>query len=240
MTSFHSEYNYVKNDEGECVPVPGTSSRPDDDSCHGDEEYWYERTAYRKISHSSCEGGERPDRGTQHLCPGIRGHSTLFWTMVFLFPFAITALITWWWYKKSGLARGYVSSLHVQRGGQLADTGVNSAERFDFLPTQVGTGQVQVSLTRWPPCPGSSLDWQALHTNMCPRDWISLLWDTEIAAATATCPSTRTRRYCGSRTRSKRESEPCRRSLDRWFNKQDICIFCSHLFLKHCRIGIVH
>jgi len=104
----HSEFNYVKNEDGKCVPVPGTSPLPNDDSCRGDEEYWYERTAYRKITHSSCEGGNRLDHGTQHLCPGIRGHSALFWTMVFSFPFAITALVAWWWYKKSGLARGYV------------------------------------------------------------------------------------------------------------------------------------
>lgn len=103
---FHSEFNYVKDDEGKCVPVPGTTPRPDDDSCCGNEEYWYERTAYRKVTHSSCEGGDRIDRGTPHRCPGIRGHSTLFWIMVALFPFVITALVAWWWYKKSGLARG--------------------------------------------------------------------------------------------------------------------------------------
>ena len=88
------------------MPVPGTLPLPNDDSCRNNEEYWYERTAYRKVTHSSCEGGDRPDRGTRHICPGISGHSPLFWTMVFLFPFAITGVVAWWWYKKSGLAGG--------------------------------------------------------------------------------------------------------------------------------------
>jgi hypothetical protein len=32
----------------------------------------------------------------------------MFWMMAILFPFAMTALVTWWWYKKSGMARGQV------------------------------------------------------------------------------------------------------------------------------------
>lgn len=105
---FECEFNHVKNAAGDCVLVPGTSPLPSDDSCRGDDDYWYERTAYRKVRYSSCEGGDRPDRGTQHLCPGIKGHSVFFWLMVLLFPFAITALVSRWWYKKSGLARGTI------------------------------------------------------------------------------------------------------------------------------------
>lgn len=116
-----------------CVAVPGTSPRENDDSCRGDEEYWYERTAYRKVTHSSCEGGQRPDRGTRHLCPGIRGHSALFWTMVFLFPFAFTATAAWWWYKKSGHARGL--GFTRARTDSFADAGVNFTGRSDFLAT---------------------------------------------------------------------------------------------------------
>ncbi|KAH7923692.1 Oligoxyloglucan reducing end-specific cellobiohydrolase [Leucogyrophana mollusca] len=105
---FECEFNYVKNANGECVLVPGMSPLPDDDSCRGDEEYWYERTPYRQVLYSTCEGGRRLDRGTQHLCPGIRGHSALFWLFVLFFPFGLTALVAWWWYKKSGLARGTI------------------------------------------------------------------------------------------------------------------------------------
>jgi len=105
---FECEFNYVKNSEGNCVPVPGTTSLEDDDSCRNYEEYWYERTAYRKVTHSSCEGGIRLDHGTSHRCPGIRGHSALFWMMALMFPFALTALVAWWWYKKSGRAGGAI------------------------------------------------------------------------------------------------------------------------------------
>ncbi|KAG2143753.1 uncharacterized protein EDB93DRAFT_1321681 [Suillus bovinus] len=105
---FECEFNYVRNGQGECVLVPGTIPRPPDDSCRNGEDYWYERTAYRKVHYSTCEGGDRIDRGTAHLCPGINGHSAMFWMMVILFPFAITALVAWWWYNKSGMARGTI------------------------------------------------------------------------------------------------------------------------------------
>lgn len=91
---------------GECVLVSGLQPRQDDDSCKGDDDYWYERTAYRKIPHSSCEGGMRLDRGSPHICPGFRAHSAFFWIMVFVLPFGFTALIGYWYYRRSGMARG--------------------------------------------------------------------------------------------------------------------------------------
>ncbi|KAG2031915.1 hypothetical protein BDR03DRAFT_904419 [Suillus americanus] len=92
------------------------SPLPSDDSCRNGEDYWYERTAYRKVQYSTCEGGDRIDRGMQHLCPDIQvpdhipGHDAIFWTMVIVFPIAITALIVaWWWYNKRKMARGAIS-----------------------------------------------------------------------------------------------------------------------------------
>ncbi|KAG9313252.1 hypothetical protein JVU11DRAFT_6715 [Chiua virens] len=101
MEDFECEWNFVKDEDGKCVAVSGTTPLADDDSCRNNEEYWYERTPYRKVTHSSCEGGNRLDRGTQHFCPGIKGHSC------FLLDY-VTALLSWWWYKKSGLARGTI------------------------------------------------------------------------------------------------------------------------------------
>lgn len=101
-----SEFNYAKNSAGECVLVPGTTPLPDDDSCRDGGDYWYERTAYRKIPYSSCEDGERPDRGARHLCPGIKAHGAFFWLFVIVVPFAFTALVAYWYYRRSGLARG--------------------------------------------------------------------------------------------------------------------------------------
>ena len=41
-----------------------------EEQCDGFTSTWYERTAYRKIPYSSCEGGERPDRGKPIRAPG--------------------------------------------------------------------------------------------------------------------------------------------------------------------------
>ncbi|KAF7289529.1 Sortilin [Mycena chlorophos] len=121
---FECEFNYFKNDADECVLVPGMSPMPPDDSCRNGEEYWYERTAYRKISYSTCEGGDRRDQGTRHQCPGFRGHSGFFWFMVFVVPIAFVALVGYWYYQNSGLARGNIrlpgdGSAAFARGGLL-------------------------------------------------------------------------------------------------------------------------
>ncbi|KAJ6485837.1 Oligoxyloglucan reducing end-specific cellobiohydrolase [Mycena sanguinolenta] len=105
---FECEFNYFKNDDDECVLAPGTTPLPDDNSCRNGEDYWYERTAYRKISYSSCEDGERPDQGQRHQCPGFAGHSGFFWFLVIMFPIVFVALVAWWYYNRSGLARGTI------------------------------------------------------------------------------------------------------------------------------------
>lgn len=101
-----SEFNHERDASGECLLVSGLQALQNDDSCKGDDDYWYERTAYRKIPHSSCDGGVRLDRGSAHICPGFKAHGTLFWIMVFLLPFGFTSLIGYWYYRRSGLARG--------------------------------------------------------------------------------------------------------------------------------------
>ena len=101
-----SEFNHERDASGACLLVSGLQALSNDDSCKGDDDYWYERTAYRKIPHSSCEGGVRLDRGSPHICPGFRAHSTIFWIMVFLLPFGFTSLIGYWYYRRSGMARG--------------------------------------------------------------------------------------------------------------------------------------
>ena len=108
-----SEFNHVLNDAGQCVPVDGASLLASDESCPAGEEYWYERTPYRKIPYSSCDGGERMDRGTAHRCPGIKGHGFFFWFFVLFVPLSLAALIGYWFYRRSGLARGYVTFLYL-------------------------------------------------------------------------------------------------------------------------------
>lgn len=104
-----SEFNYERNTEGNCVPIPDTTPLPPDDSCPADAEYWYERTAYRKIPYSICQGGDCIDQGSAHQCPGLKGHSGLFWLFVLVIPFGFAALIGYYYYRKSGMARGLVS-----------------------------------------------------------------------------------------------------------------------------------
>ncbi|CCM05585.1 uncharacterized protein FIBRA_07813 [Fibroporia radiculosa] len=104
---FECEYNYKRNASGECVPVPGTQPLASDDTCiTGD--YWYERTAYRKIHHSSCEGGIRLDRGLEHPCPGYKNHGAFFWFIFLVIPFAFAGLVGWYYYRKNGFARGTI------------------------------------------------------------------------------------------------------------------------------------
>ncbi|KAH9941948.1 Oligoxyloglucan reducing end-specific cellobiohydrolase [Amylocystis lapponica] len=107
-SDFECEFNHYKNEEGKCVLVPGTQSLADDDSCRNDEDFWFGRTAYRKIPYSTCEGGIRPDRGEQHVCPGIKAHSAFFWAMVICVPFLFAALAGWWYYRKRELGSGSI------------------------------------------------------------------------------------------------------------------------------------
>jgi hypothetical protein len=107
-TDFECEFNYMKDHNDDCVLVPGTTPLPDDDSCSNGEEYWYERTPYRIIPYSSCEDGQRPDRGTQHVCPGFKSKGSLFWFFMLILPFGFTALVGYYYWKRSGLARGTI------------------------------------------------------------------------------------------------------------------------------------
>lgn len=101
-----SEYNHVRNSAGKCVLALGATALPNDDSCSNDEDYWYERTEYRKIPKSTCDGGLRLDRGQEHICPGFKAHGSLFWWTIFFVPFGFTALVAFWYYKKGGYRRG--------------------------------------------------------------------------------------------------------------------------------------
>jgi hypothetical protein len=125
-SDFECEFNHVKNAAGQCVLVSGTTPLPDDASCRNGEEYWYGRTPYRRIPYSTCIDGERPDRGARHLCPGIKAHGAFFWLFVILIPFAFTALVAYWYYRRSGLARGTIRLPGDGRPAYSRDTGIMS------------------------------------------------------------------------------------------------------------------
>jgi len=105
---FECEFNYVKNENDECVPVPGTTPLPNDETCENGAEYWYERTPYRRIPFSSCVEGYRPDHGAAHVCPGFKSKGALFWILVLSLPFGFTALVAYYFFRRSGMARGTI------------------------------------------------------------------------------------------------------------------------------------
>jgi len=106
----------MRNEGGDCVLAPGTQplDNDPDGQCATGQEFWYERTAYRQIPYSSCTGGDSKYRGKAHPCPGLAGHGALFWWTIILIPFAFTGLVAWWYYRRSGMARGYVLVLYSE------------------------------------------------------------------------------------------------------------------------------
>lgn len=97
-----SEFNYRLDDKGECVLVPGAQPLESDQTCTWDQPFWYDRTPYRKIPHSKCEGGLALDRGSAHVCPGNKARGGFFWTTVAVLPFGIAALAAVWWTRRRG------------------------------------------------------------------------------------------------------------------------------------------
>jgi Sortilin, neurotensin receptor 3, C-terminal len=105
-----SEFNHVRDSAGKCVLVPGAVSLSSENTCIGDDEFWYERTAYRKISKSLCENGNRLDQGTAHHCHGhwFKTFVSRFWWTFITLPVGIIALLAVWYYRRRGPRRGYV------------------------------------------------------------------------------------------------------------------------------------
>lgn len=112
----HSEVNYERNEEGECVLSPGATSLGHNTTCSG-LGTWYERTAYRKGS-SVCEGGIRLDRGSMHSCSAEdvltptseaspaakKRHGLMFWTVVSYLFVTVMILVGY------GIKRAYRAS----------------------------------------------------------------------------------------------------------------------------------
>ncbi|KAL1407369.1 vacuolar protein sorting/targeting protein PEP1 [Vanrija albida] len=125
---FECEFNYVrKNDK--CVLVDGAeplSVNTLEEQCVGDAQYWYERTAYRKIPYSSCDGGERIDQGKRHECPGLINKSGLgafFWGSLAILPFMCAGVAGWWYVTKGGRPGAIRLGEHRAYGGGDAASG---------------------------------------------------------------------------------------------------------------------
>lgn len=107
-SDFECEFNHYRDSSDTCVLVEGAVALPKDTSeeqCVGFEPFWYERTAYRKIPYSSCQGGERPDRGPRHSCPGLvgggRGIGAFFyWLLVLIVAVGAAAGVAYLFYVR--------------------------------------------------------------------------------------------------------------------------------------------
>lgn len=194
LTLWCSEFNYVRDDAGDCVLLPGLSPRDPDPNaqCRVDEK-WYDLTAYRKIPYSTCVDGKRVDHGTEHICPGVSGHSAFFWVMMLFIPISFAGLIGYY-YNKKGYGRGYVRVLlcilicpdHLRDSGRSDYQGVATAD-YDTRATPV-------SSTRSRACRGSS---SASLVSRTSGSWTRRTRsrpDCRGAEGTETCPSTRTHR----------------------------------------------
>ncbi|KAJ7128312.1 Oligoxyloglucan reducing end-specific cellobiohydrolase [Mycena epipterygia] len=104
---FECEFNYYKNEADECVLVAGATTFPNASSCDNEEPYWYERAAYRKISYSSCTGGEALDQPIQHRCPNKspiqQGGYLSILTAIWLIIFAL--IVAYWCYNSCSARR---------------------------------------------------------------------------------------------------------------------------------------
>ncbi|CDZ97982.1 Sortilin and related receptors [Phaffia rhodozyma] len=115
-SDFECEFNHHRDASGKCVLFPSATAlsplTTEEEQCKTTTDgYWYERTAYRKIPYSSCEGGDRPDRGKRHRCPEVfvpTSHGALFWLSIVIAPFLFAGLGGMWWVKKSGGSSGSI------------------------------------------------------------------------------------------------------------------------------------
>ena len=97
--SLLSNFNHVRSPNGECVLAEGAEPLNSDTSwetCNTTTRVWYERTAYRKISYSSCEGGLTLDKDTEHPCnqDGLAYESEMngFWISIAILGIVVTAV----------------------------------------------------------------------------------------------------------------------------------------------------
>lgn len=108
-----SEFNHIRDSAGNCVLVSGAASLSSENTCFGEDEFWYERTAYRKISKSLCAKGNRLDQGTAHNCREhwFKTFVSRYWWIFIILPVGSLALVAVWYYRRYGTRRGSVSLL---------------------------------------------------------------------------------------------------------------------------------
>lgn len=137
---FECEYNHVRNEAGNCVLVEGTEPLVNDPAGQcatpGGDGYWYERTAYRKVPMSKCEGGQRLDRGEGHSCgASLSGHGLFWWLSILVLPLLCGAVLAYYWTHSQRVRR-----IHLPEGPWLE----RGLDRRDWT-----AGQTLASVPYW-------------------------------------------------------------------------------------------
>ncbi|KAH8920807.1 Oligoxyloglucan reducing end-specific cellobiohydrolase [Atractiella rhizophila] len=123
---FECEFNYRRDPyTHQCVLVDGAQPLPNNDTCTWQQDFWYERTAYRKVPHSSCIGEDavRLDLGKKHACPAqiSRSHGFFYWAFITIIPVLAGSLLVFWWMRRRGgrIYLGEPSGYGRKEGGAM-------------------------------------------------------------------------------------------------------------------------
>jgi len=134
---FECEFNYRRDPiTHKCTLVPGATPLASEPNCAWNQSFWHERTEFRKIPYSSCEGGIQLDKGRQHICPNASGHGVFWWGTVVVAPAILFGLGGFWWMRRRasgdgvGWRRGVI---HLPDGGRRAGGGTGVSEVIDTI-----------------------------------------------------------------------------------------------------------
>ncbi|KAM0787341.1 hypothetical protein ACM66B_003430 [Microbotryomycetes sp. NB124-2] len=119
---FECEFNYKRNARGDCVLVDGAQPLEPEQTCKWNQDFWYDRTAYRKVPHSECKGGLQLDKGYAHSCPGHAGKGVMFWLTMLALPFLFVGLAVVWYQRRkmglSGFGSGGLGRIRLPEPGE--------------------------------------------------------------------------------------------------------------------------
>lgn len=193
----------------------------------GDDEFWYERTAYRKIPKSTCVDGLELHRGEKHACPGFRAHGAMFWWTVIFIPFGFTALVVFWYYRRGGYQRGYVTSFcaHYIRLFEpflaLFDFPIHT--RFQILDLWLHLHQYHGLLLAWLEwCGVMSKDFHLFQLHFSDRE-----------EAIGMFQLTKMHRFCGSRMKTRQEKSNYDFCLESRMDTIHRAMYFVRVLMKH-------
>lgn len=150
---FECEFNYRRDPSThKCVLIDGAQPLAVDEGkgqCARNQNFWFDRTEYRKIPYSSCEGGQQLDQGARHTCPSAGGHGFIWWGTVVVAPVILAGLLGFWWMRRRGTGpfrRGAIAL--PEPNGTMNGRGEGKGDLLDTLAS-VPWFVVGVSTALW-------------------------------------------------------------------------------------------